>query len=142
MEFDGLQFTQISLKLIFKQAFQAQYIDKVEIWLQMTDDRNLISHTYDHSVFDTVLLIRILKKHIQDGSCIVYGSRAQGNYKKHSDIDLVIKNSKNQESHTLGPLKDALNESNFPYLVDIQFYETIKNQALKNHIDRVGQKLY
>src|SRR5690554_7011521 len=101
MEFDGLQFTQISLKLIFKQAFQAQYIDKVEIWLQMTDDRNLISHTYDHSVFDTVLLIRILKKHIQDGSCIVYGSRAQGNYKKHSDIDLVNKNSKNQESHTL-----------------------------------------
>ncbi len=91
---------------------------------------------------EKVLLIRILKKHIQDGSCIVYGSRAQGNYKKHSDIDLVIKNSKNQESHTLGPLKDALNESNFPYLVDIQFYETIKNQALKNHIDRVGQKLY
>ncbi len=41
MEFDGLQFTQISPKLIFKQAFQAQYIDKVEIWLQMTDDRNL-----------------------------------------------------------------------------------------------------
>lgn len=91
---------------------------------------------------EKVLLIRILKKHIQDGSCIVYGSRAQGNYKKHSDIDLVIKNSKNQESHTLGPLKDELNESNFPYLVDIQFYETIKNQALKNHIDRVGQKLY
>ncbi|HPY53554.1 MAG: nucleotidyltransferase substrate binding protein [Spirochaetota bacterium] len=56
MEFDGLQFTQISPKLIFKQAFQAQYIDKVDVWLQMTDDRNLMSHTYDHAVFDTVLL--------------------------------------------------------------------------------------
>ena len=91
---------------------------------------------------EKVLLIRILKKHIQDGSCIVYGSRAKGNHKKHSDIDLVIKNSTNQEAHILGPLKDELNESNFPYLVDIQFYETIKNQALKNHIDRIGQKLY
>ncbi len=37
---------------------------------------------------------------------------------------------------------DEINESDFPYLADLQYYETIKNRELCEHIDRVGNIIY
>lgn len=53
---DGLTIEKISPKYVFKAAFQSRYIDDVEIWIEMANDRNLMSHTYDFSDFDRVLL--------------------------------------------------------------------------------------
>ena len=55
MIFDGLEFERISPKFVFKLAYNSKYIDSIEIWLEMTNDRNLMSHTYDFSNFDSVL---------------------------------------------------------------------------------------
>ncbi len=55
MEYDGIKLDKIAPKIIFKQAFQSKYIDDVEIWLRMADDRNRMSHTYDYAAFDRVL---------------------------------------------------------------------------------------
>ena len=52
---DGLSIERISPKYVFKLAFQSKYIDDVNLWLEMTNDRNLMSHTYDFSTFDVVL---------------------------------------------------------------------------------------
>lgn len=53
---DGLTIEKISPKYVFKAAFQSNYIDDVETWIEMANDRNLMSHTYDFSDFDRVIL--------------------------------------------------------------------------------------
>ena len=53
---DGIQLESISPKHVFRAAFQGKYVDSVEVWLDMINDRNLMSHTYDFSKFDEVLL--------------------------------------------------------------------------------------
>jgi len=53
---DGLIVEKISPKYVFKAAYQSKYIDDIQVWLDMANDRNLMSHTYDFSKLDKVLL--------------------------------------------------------------------------------------
>lgn len=55
MESDGLILDRISPKVVVKEAFQAKYIDQVEVWLEMINDRNLLSHSYDLETFESVI---------------------------------------------------------------------------------------
>ncbi|MEB2786873.1 nucleotidyltransferase substrate binding protein [Algoriphagus persicinus] len=55
MESDGLVLPQISPKIVVKEAFKAKYIDRIEIWIDMINDRNLLSHTYDFTVMEEVI---------------------------------------------------------------------------------------
>lgn len=55
MEFDGLQLDRISPKVVLKEAYQAKYINNIELWLEMINDRNLVSHTYDFTVFEELI---------------------------------------------------------------------------------------
>ncbi len=55
MEDDGLLLDKISPKAVIREAFQAKYISDVESWLKMIGDRNLMSHTYDFEIFETVI---------------------------------------------------------------------------------------
>ncbi|MDC3418447.1 nucleotidyltransferase family protein [Aquibacillus salsiterrae] len=73
---------------------------------------------------------------------VIFGSRAMGNYKKGSDIDLAIK-GKGITSETLYKLSDLLNEEYpLPYFFDLIHYESISNENLKAHIDEEGKVLY
>lgn len=58
-----------------------------------------------------------------------YGSRARGDYKKFSDLDLMIEGQP-KEDLRLGDIKEKLQNSNFPYKVDLvlfsEFAETYK----------------
>lgn len=55
MEWDGIVLEYISPKVVIKEAFQAKYIGTIEPWLKMVEDRNLLSHTYDLEVFETII---------------------------------------------------------------------------------------
>ena len=55
MEYDGIIFEKISPRFIIRDAFQSKYIDNPEIWINMVDDRNLMSHTYNFDNFEKVL---------------------------------------------------------------------------------------
>lgn len=73
---------------------------------------------------------------------IIFGSRAMGNYKSGSDIDIAIK-GQGITPKTLYKLSDLLNEEYpLPYFFDIIHYEGISNIDLKNHIDREGKIIY
>lgn len=61
MEYDGLVLDKISPKYVFKAAYQNKYIDNVEVWLNMANDRNLMSHTYNFETFNTIL--KSVKEH-------------------------------------------------------------------------------
>lgn len=55
MEFDGVLLDRISPKAVVRQAYSANYISDAETWLAMIGDRNLLSHTYDFSIFEEVI---------------------------------------------------------------------------------------
>ena len=83
----------------------------------------------------------IFKQHSAIEMVIIYGSRAKGNYREGSDIDLALKGEKlDNEIRSMVWLK--LDELNTPYLIDILVYDLTSNASLIEHIDRAGQILY
>lgn len=71
---------------------------------------------------------------------VVFGSRAMGNFKTGSDVDLALYG--HLEPTTLTDLSRLLNEEGtLPYKFDLVEYATISEPALKAHIDSVGQVL-
>ncbi len=87
-------------------------------------------------------LSSIFSKKLSSGNIYIYGSRAKGNYTSTSDIDLVIKGSQALSTNELAEIEDAIIESDIPYLCDIQYLENISNQALLEHIARIGKLIY
>jgi len=72
---------------------------------------------------------------------ILYGSRAKGTNELRSDIDLVTVGDE-VDRHIIAELLGLLVESDIAHIVDISRYEDISNQALLEHIDRVGITIY
>lgn len=72
---------------------------------------------------------------------VIFGSRAMGNWKPGSDIDMALKGS--VKADTVTDISAFLNQRapRFPYKVDVVAYESITNQALKEHIDANGKTL-
>ena len=48
----GLVISPITPRQVLKDAFAAKVIDEGQVWIDMLDHRNLLSHTYDSSVFE------------------------------------------------------------------------------------------
>ena len=67
---------------------------------------------------------------------VLYGSRANGNYKEGSDIDLTIKGNLN--FNDLVKLAVKLDDLNLPWKIDLSLYSHITNKDLLDHINRVG----
>lgn len=71
----------------------------------------------------------------------IFGSRAIGNYKSTSDIDIALKG--NLTANTVGSLREFLNNAApFLYKADILHYESISHPELKKHIDSFGKEIY
>ena len=71
-----------------------------------------------------------------------YGSRAMGNYKKGSDIDIAIKGD-NITYNNVVKLSSLLNEElPLPYFFDITHYESLNNDELRKQIDDIGVLIY
>lgn len=70
---------------------------------------------------------------------IIYGSRAKGNYKPSSDIDLTLVGEKLTLS-LLQSLENDMDDLLLPYKFDISILHQISNPDLLNHIERVGKE--
>lgn len=71
----------------------------------------------------------------------IYGSRAKGNYKKGSDIDLVITKG-NVDFTLLLRINEELDNLLLPFQIDLNSISFIKNEELLQHIERVGLIFY
>lgn len=71
----------------------------------------------------------------------IFGSRAMGNYRPGSDIDLVII-SRNLAHEEHMKILNALEDLELLYEIDCLNYTSIKEPALKEHIDTYGKILY
>jgi nucleotidyltransferase substrate binding protein (TIGR01987 family) len=52
LEEGGLVIAPVTPRQVIKEAFAAKVISEGEVWVNMLDHRNLLSHTYDSSVFE------------------------------------------------------------------------------------------
>ena len=84
----------------------------------------------------------IFRKYPGIKQCIIYGSRAKGNYRNGSDIDLSLKTGDNFSFTDLLRISGDFDDSDLPYFIDVSIYDDISNTELKAHIDRVGKILY
>lgn len=85
-------------------------------------------------------LSRIFNQYPDISHVMVYGSRAKGNFSERSDLDLVIMDQIDRK--ILGSIWMDINSSDFPLTVDLQVWDEIKNEKLKDHIQRVGKTFY
>jgi uncharacterized protein len=73
---------------------------------------------------------------------VLYGSRAKGNYRAGSDIDITLKTTSVFCWNDLLRISANFEDSSLPYFVDVSIYDMLKNSDLTAHIDRVGKVLY
>jgi len=83
----------------------------------------------------------ILQLHPEVRCAILYGSRAKGNFKPFSDIDITLFG----DALTLTiqqKVENELDDLMLPYKFDLSIYKQIKNKELTDHIARVGKVIY
>ena len=91
---------------------------------------------------DAVEKIRtVFAQHPEVEKVVLYGSRAKGNYKTGSDIDLTMYGEEINQSIVLKIL-DELDELLLPWMIDLSIYRQIDNGNLRDHIERVGIIFY
>ena len=72
---------------------------------------------------------------------VLYGSRAKGNYKPFSDVDIVLKGEELTRMD-INRLQASIDESSLPYKFDISLFASLKTPELIEHITRVGIVIY
>ena len=94
------------------------------------------------SEVDIEYIVGAIAKFREIKKAVIFGSRAKGNYKAGSDIDIAIY-GEDITIDTISSLHSLLeDESPLPYLFDIVDYTHLEHKELKEHIDRVGIVIY
>ena len=83
----------------------------------------------------------VFKKYTEIQQAILYGSRAKGNYRNGSDIDLSLK-GKTLTLSLLFKIEIELDDLLLPYKIDLSIYHKRESSDLINHIKRVGIIFY
>ncbi|MEY2584016.1 MAG: hypothetical protein QOD80_42 [Verrucomicrobiota bacterium] len=72
---------------------------------------------------------------------VVYGSRAKGNFKPGSDIDLTFFGDELTDK-VMSRIYWALDDLLLPYKIELSLFSELKEPALIDHIRRVGIPLF
>ncbi|HDL5699086.1 TPA: nucleotidyltransferase domain-containing protein [Mannheimia haemolytica] len=89
----------------------------------------------------TKTITDILARYPEVEQAIIYGSRAKGNYREGSDVDLTFK-GKDLTYDIVKRIWGDLDDSDSPYLFDLSIYHQLTNANFIEHIDRVGKVFY
>ncbi|SMO94845.1 nucleotidyltransferase domain-containing protein [Gracilimonas mengyeensis] len=81
------------------------------------------------------------EKHEAIQEVILYGSRAKGNFKPASDIDLVIRGNDMSERE-LTKVENELDDLLLPWKIDLSLFHHLQNEELIKHIKRGGKSIY
>ena len=83
----------------------------------------------------------VFGRHPEIEKAVLYGSRAKGNFKPGSDIDLTL-TGEELDSKVIGQLDSELDDMLLPYEFDISIFSKLTHQELIEHIRRVGVVFY
>ncbi len=98
-------------------------------------------HPFGLSVSTLEKLNSVFARYDAIDSVLIYGSRAKGNYRTGSDIDLTIKGDEISFAEFM-QIEDQIDDLMLPYTVDLSQYRLLENADLIAHIDRVGMVIY
>lgn len=83
----------------------------------------------------------ILARHPQVHRAVLFGSRAKGNFREGSDIDLALEGEELQNADVVTMLGE-LDDAPIPQKVDLLLKKAICHEPLLDHIQRVGVVFY
>ena len=83
----------------------------------------------------------ILRNHPNVRRAVLYGSRAKGNYKTGSDIDLTLHGGGLTDAELM-QIMDELDDLLLPWRIDLSLLHRIGQASLLDHIRRAGVVFY
>ncbi len=83
----------------------------------------------------------VLTRYPQVEKAILYGSRAKGNYKRGSDIDLALI-GRDLTLNVIYRILDDFDELFLPYTIDLSIFDDISDPDVIDHSQRVGVTFY
>ena len=83
----------------------------------------------------------VLAAHPEIEQAVLYGSRAKGNYRAGSDIDLCLKGDTLTLTQLL-KIENELDDLLLPYKIDLSLLHALDSPELIDHIRRVGMVFY
>lgn len=79
----------------------------------------------------------VLAAHPEVDRAILYGSRAMGNFRPGSDIDLTLE-GEGLTHDLLLRIMTELDDLLLPWTIDLSLFKDLNHQTLREHIERVG----
>lgn len=83
----------------------------------------------------------VFRRHSNIDKVLIFGSRAKGNYREGSDIDLAVIGSGISFSQLLD-INNDIDDLGLLYNVDLLDYKKQIGTPIGEHIDRVGKVFY
>ncbi len=92
---------------------------------------------------ETIAMIAaVFAHHPEVERVILYGSRAKGNYRRGSDIDLALQGGEDLTDRVLYSILNELDDLPVPHSFDVAIHSLIVNEPLLDHIRRRGAVMY
>ena len=89
---------------------------------------------------EVALMTDVLRRHPEVTSVSLFGSRAKGTHTHCSDVDLAVWGD--VDDVRAEALAAEFDDLPLPYRFDVKPFATIRLQALRDHIERIGIPLY
>lgn len=87
-------------------------------------------------------IIAFIKNYPEVEKAVLFGSRAIDTFKEGSDVDIALFGEAVTASLAMGIKFDIEEDTYLPFFFDFIAWPTITNEALKEHIDKVGVLIY
>jgi predicted nucleotidyltransferase len=84
----------------------------------------------------------VFAKFPQVEKAVLYGSRAKGNQKNGSDIDLTLHGGKDLDLNSLYKIHQELDDLLLPFTIDLSIFTQLSDFDFIEHIQRVGVEFY
>ena len=84
---------------------------------------------------ESLLINSVLEQHPEVSLVTLFGSRAKGCHTNASDIDLALWGVDALQAEAIA---SELDELPLPYRFDVKAFESIKQESLREHIERKG----
>jgi predicted nucleotidyltransferase len=100
-----------------------------------------VSEQYGLSAEAIAKIRSVFSKYEKVQRAVLYGSRAKGNYRQGSDIDLTLEGPELTTADLLR-IEGELDELLLPYKIDLSLFSQIENPDLRDHIERIGKVFF
>lgn len=92
------------------------------------------------SASEVELICGVLRRHAEVTGALLFGSRAKGTAHAASDVDLALLGV--EDPLRAEAIASELDELPLPYQFDVKALAAIRHAPLREHIERVGVRIY